>query len=96
MTGTNIQLVRARVPVQLIDALENPSQILKGPIVIEKSEPLDMLDEKDRARLFIALACVLDEYFQNIRPTLTHYQKSDFENQTAAPRARRRRPKKSR
>lgn len=74
ITGTNVQFVRAKVPLRYLRALENPSLVLQDTIVIKQSPPLDVLIPAQRGQLLIALAAVIDEYYQDIRLSLTKYR----------------------
>ncbi|EEP82394.1 predicted protein [Uncinocarpus reesii 1704] len=93
--GNKVQFFRARFSVQSVDALTDPSQLLDRPAIIKQSPPLDFYKESDRIQLVLALAAVLDEYFQDIRPTLSPYQVPDHEQPKPKPR-KHRRSKKSR
>lgn len=62
------------MPLRYIRALNSPCLVLEDTFDVKQSVPLDVLITSDRAELLIALAAVVDEYFQDVRLSLSEYK----------------------
>ncbi|EEP79944.1 predicted protein [Uncinocarpus reesii 1704] len=76
---TVVRFVRAHVSLRYLDALTDPTRILKESLVMEMSEPLDMLAEPDRLRFLPAATGVLDQYFADLWPILSKRKESNVD-----------------
>ncbi|EEP82580.1 predicted protein [Uncinocarpus reesii 1704] len=68
VSETTVRILRAHVTLNYLNALADPTLPLLDNLIVEQSEPFDMLVEADRVRYLITASCLLDEYYLDIRP----------------------------
>ena len=85
VTGRTARFVRGHIPLRYLAALTDPSRALEDTFNFEQSPELNLMDYSDRVQLMIALTAILDEYFLEIRPTLSKYsplEPEDFQTRS--------------